>query len=79
MIIEIPDSIIQLSEKEKKDLQMDIAFLLYDRELISLGKAAEMTGLNYLEIREELKKRGMFIKFGIDDLRKDQENISKLP
>jgi predicted HTH domain antitoxin len=79
MIIEIPDSIIQLSEKEKKDLQIDIALLLYDRELISLGKAGEMTGLDYFEIRGELKKRGMFIKLGIEDLQKDLENISKLP
>ena len=36
---------------------LDLAVTLYDRELISLGKAAEIAGLSYSEMIDELGRR----------------------
>ena len=78
MTIEIPESISKLSEEERKHLMIDIAMLLYDRELITLGKAAKMTGLNILEIRNELKKRNMFIHYDVEELEQDFQTVERM-
>lgn len=36
---------------------LDLAAMLYDRELISLGKAAHIAGLSYSEMIDELGRR----------------------
>jgi predicted HTH domain antitoxin len=38
---------------------LDLAATLYDRELISLGRAAEIAGLAYPDMMDELGRRGI--------------------
>jgi predicted HTH domain antitoxin len=38
---------------------LDLAVTLYDREQISLGRAAEIAGLAYVDMMDELGRRGI--------------------
>lgn len=38
---------------------LDVASQLYDREQISLGRAAEIAGLTYVDMMDELGRRGI--------------------
>lgn len=43
----------------RKDKRIDLAIALYNKEKISIGKACEISGLNIMEFKKELKKRGI--------------------
>lgn len=59
MNLEIPDDILTASKMTEAELKLEIAIILYKQEKISAGKACEWLGLNLVELRRELGKRGL--------------------
>ncbi|EHR77935.1 hypothetical protein OCC_03112 [Thermococcus litoralis DSM 5473] len=61
MEIVIPEDIItamKLPRKEvERELKIDLAVILYQRGILSLGKAAKLAGVTKREFLEELAKR----------------------
>ena len=51
--IEVPEGL------DEKDVRLAIAIEAFRRELISVGKAAELAGIPLQTFIEELKKRGI--------------------
>ncbi len=56
MTIEIPDVLFD-NEEQKKQISIDLACLLYEKGLISSGKAAVFCGKSRMEFWDELGKR----------------------
>lgn len=78
MNLVIPDDILNASEMSEADLQLEIAIVLYKREKISAGKACEWLGLNLIEFRHELGKRGLTINYDVEDFQSDLETLRSL-
>ena len=56
----------------------DIAVYLYDKEKLSVGQAKKLAGLTQVEFQKEMSKRGVFIKYDIEDLEKDLDMLKRL-
>lgn len=53
----IDDELVRILEIPESDLKLEIAVLLFQKEKISSGKAAEIAGISLLEFWKELSKR----------------------
>ena len=47
-----------------REIKIRIALEQYQKGLISIGRLVEVSGLSYWEVYEELKKRGITLKYG---------------
>jgi len=64
---------LQLSPSE---LLIDLAVYLYDKEKLTMGQAKKLAGLTQIAFQAELVKREVFIKYDVDDLETDLENLN---
>jgi predicted HTH domain antitoxin len=78
MTLNIPS----LSGKEagltEVDLRQELALTLYKQEKVSLGKAAEIAGVDRWAFQALMKERGVFINFDVEDLDNDVTTLKKL-
>lgn len=74
----IPDDILTASEMSEAEIKLEIAIVLYKREKLSAGKASEWLGINLVEFRRELGKRGLTINYGVEDIQADVETLRSL-
>ncbi len=66
----LDDELVKIVEIPDSDLKLEIAILLFQKEKISSGKAAEIAGISVLEFWKELSKRNIDLINGstyIDD------------
>jgi predicted HTH domain antitoxin len=56
---------------DERDAVVDIAIGLYKRQMVSLGRAAEVAGLASVEFLAELGRRRIPINYGVDELHED--------
>jgi len=73
--LEIPDAIAQairlpLSDQEQQ-LLVELAVTLYARDMLSFGKARELSGLSKYEFGLLLGRRGIPRHYGAEELRDD--------
>lgn len=70
--INLPDN-VELTEKE---VAMILAAKLYDMEILSMGKAADVAGISKREFMETVGKYGVeTFKYTIEDLKHDLDVI----
>ena len=60
------------------DLRIELAVYLYDTEQFSMGRAKKLAGLTQIEFQKEMGKRGVFIKYDLEDLKEDLEALKYL-
>lgn len=60
------------------ELKLEIAIVLYKREKISAGIASKWLGMNLIEFRREIGKRGLTINYDVQDLQADVETLRSL-
>lgn len=78
MSVVIPDEILNAAKMTESELKLEIAILLYKQEKISSGKACQWLGLNLLEFRRELGKRGLTINYDVEDFEADLKTLESL-
>ena len=78
MNLTIPDDILTASKMSEAELKLEIGIILYKREKISAGKAAEWLEMNLIEFRKELGKRGITINYDVEDFQADVETLRSL-
>jgi predicted HTH domain antitoxin len=78
MSILIPDEILTASEMSEAELKLEIAIMLYKRQKLSAGKAAEWLGLNLIEFRQALGQRGVTVNYEVADLEADRLTLQNL-
>jgi len=74
----ISGSILEELRISPSELMIDLAVYLYDKEKLSMGQAKKLAGLTQIEFQKEISKRHVFIKYDVEDLEKDLENLSQL-
>ncbi|MCD6264757.1 MAG: UPF0175 family protein [Deltaproteobacteria bacterium] len=74
-MLTIPDEIletIKLPKKQiEKELKKEFVFLLYERELVSMGVSRRLAGLTKWEFIEGLAERGMQRHYDEKELEED--------
>lgn len=78
MGVVIESEIIQSSGLSEEEFILEIALYLYDRKILSLGKAAAFAKLHRIAFQKELAKRKIPFKFTIEDVEKDLKTLESL-
>jgi predicted HTH domain antitoxin len=79
MTLTIPTERLGNVALDERDAVVDIAIGLYKRQVISLGRAAEVAGISSVDLLTELGRRHIPINYGVDELREDVASIGKIP
>lgn len=74
----ISGSILEELKISSGELLTDLAVYLYDKERLSMGQAKKLAGLSQIEFQKEMSKRGVYIKYDIEDLEKDLETLNRI-
>ena len=78
MSLLIPDELLKKAEISANELLIEIAIYLYDKGRLSFGQARTLSGLDHLLFQKEMSKRDVYIKYDVDDLEIDLNNLSQL-
>lgn len=78
MVVEIPDRIIATSTYTVEEFKLDIAVMLYQKQVLSLGRAAEWVGLSRIEFQRALKSHGIPLHYEVSDLHEELSNLEKI-
>ncbi|HFA48968.1 MAG TPA: UPF0175 family protein [Bacteroidetes bacterium] len=70
--------IVQSSGLSEKDFLLEIAVSLYEKEILSLGKAANLAGIHRIAFQKALAERKVPIHFSIDDINRDLKTLESL-
>ena len=77
MTLTIPTERLGNVVLDERDAVVDIAIGLYKRQMVSLGRAAEVAGRSSPEFLAELGRRHIPINYGVDELREDAIALGK--
>ncbi len=78
MGVVIEPAIIQSSGLTEEEFVLEIALYLYERKILSLGKAATFAKLHRIAFQKELAKHKMPIHFTIEDVENDLKTLESL-
>ena len=78
--IRIPSELAELARPRsvEEELRLLIALELYREGRVSLGKAAEMTGLSIREFLYELRSRRVPLNYDLEELEEDMKTARML-
>lgn len=75
MIVEIPDQIIKQSGLSAKEILLEVAVLLFQKEKLTLGQASKLAGLHQFEFQKELTARDIPVHYGEEDFENDLQTV----
>lgn len=73
--IDIPDEIAQNKALSQADWLREVAIALFQQELITLGTASHIAGMQQLEFQGLLCDRGISPHYDMDDYQADIESL----
>lgn len=71
----IKEETLRKAELTAEELLIEIAVHLYDTERLSMGQARNLAQLDQISFQKELAKRNIYIKYDVEDLSVDLENL----
>ena len=75
MLIEIPDSALEYPLDRNKIL-LEIAIYLFEKDKLTLGKAAELVGIPKMQMQNEIGGRGINMHYDEEMLENDLKAIA---
>lgn len=78
MSVIIPDDILQSARMSESELKLEIAIMLFEKDLISIGKARRLAGMNLLEFQREISSRGICIHYDVEEFEQDIKTLQEL-
>lgn len=78
MFLEVPDEMIGVSDYSERDLKIDVAVLLYKRQVVTLARAARWVGMTRLEFQKALAEQGFPINFSLEDFETDLKTLNSM-
>jgi predicted HTH domain antitoxin len=77
MKIEIPDELLKQNHLTESDLKLEIALLLYQRHVFTLGQASNFAGLHQLEMQGKLKEHNIYLNYDLESFREDLNTLNE--
>jgi len=78
MPLVISDDIMKAAHITADEMKQDIAASLYQKERISLAKAAKFAGMDRVKFQHLLASKNIPINFAVKDYKNDLGNLGKL-
>lgn len=78
MSIVISDELLRAAVYTEQDFRIELAVHLYDLERLSMGQARNFAGLDQISFQRELAGRGVYIKYGEEQLEEDLKAIEEM-
>ena len=75
MTIHIPDDILANSHLTENDLKLQLALMLYEKNILSFGQARRISGLHVIAFQELLGQNKIAAHYDTEDLAKDLTNL----
>ncbi|TAK41810.1 MAG: UPF0175 family protein [Saprospiraceae bacterium] len=74
----IEDEIVRSTQFTEEELRLEIAVALYEKSILSFGRARKLAGMGYFEFEKLLFDRNVPGLFTSEDLEADIATIEKL-
>ncbi len=74
----IKEEVLKKAEISARELLIEIATHLYDMGRLTMGQARNLAELDQISFQRELANRDIYIKYDIEDLETDLENLKKI-
>lgn len=78
MSLVIPDELLQVSDMTAQELMQEIAIMLFQLEKISIGKAAEVSGMDRVSFQHLLASREIPMHYDVADFEHDLKTLRQL-
>lgn len=78
MSLVIPDKVLQAARMTEEEMMLELAVLLFQKGKISLGQAAELAGMSYLQFQMLLASRRIPIHYDIAEFEQDMRTLQEL-
>jgi predicted HTH domain antitoxin len=83
LVLEIPHEVVdvlKVPQREALDrVRQELAVRLYAKDLLSFGKARELTNLSYGEFSDLLAREEVARHYDLEDLAQDLQTLEHLP
>ncbi|MFB2882237.1 UPF0175 family protein [Floridanema aerugineum] len=73
--LEIPDEIVQNTALGEADWLREIAIALFQKELITLGRASRIAQMHQIEFQKLLGSRGICVHYDVEDFEQDIQHL----
>lgn len=77
MAITISDHILQLANMSESEFRLEVGLFLFERGILTMGKASEFVGISQYEFQLEISNRGLTISYDEEEFEKDLQLIRK--
>ena len=82
MVLEIPDELTEAlripPQEQSSRLCRELAIRLYEKGLLSMGKARELAGMGVWEFHTLLGEEGIVRNYDVEELESDLETLERL-
>ena len=78
MTVTFSKDILLATQMTEGELLVELAVMLFEKDKLSLGKAAQMAGMNKLEFQKLLGSREISPHYGVEEYEQDLETLKKL-
>ena len=78
MTIELPDVKIGSQPLTGEQARIELACGLYANQQVTMGQAAKIAGIAYVDFMHELGKRGICMNYGIEDFEHDMRVLDEV-
>ena len=75
MSLTISDEILHSTGMTSKELLVEIAVMLFEKEKVSLGKASKIAEMNYVEFQELLAQRNIPLHYDVAEFQEDMKTL----
>ena len=78
MSLLIPDEVLQAARMTEGEMRQELAVLLFQREKLTLGQAADLAQMNILQFQQLLAARQVPLHYDITDLGQDLQTLREM-
>ena len=78
MTIEVPEQELGTLRLTPEQARLEFAVGLYAGRRVTLGRAARIAGVSYMEFMHEIGRRGLCITYTVEDASRDIAMVDKL-
>ncbi len=78
MSLLIPDEVLQAARMTEGEMRQELAGLLFQREKLTLGQAADLAQMNILQFQQLLAARQVPLHYDITDFEQDLQTLREM-
>ena len=78
MSLVIPDDVLEATQMTEEELRREIAVMLFEKEKLTLAKAARLAGMTRIDFQRLLASRRIPIHYDVEDLERDLETLEAI-